>query len=56
MCCHAVRNSPGDKPVVEVQVGSENKRFTSEEISAAVSDYVPGLVFSMLVIQCWSCS
>jgi hypothetical protein len=33
-----VRHSAGDKPVVEVQVGSEQKRFTSEEISAAVSE------------------
>jgi len=27
---------PGDKPVVEVQVGKETKRFTPEEISAMV--------------------
>jgi hypothetical protein len=32
-----VRRNSGDKPVVEVQVGTNPKQFTSEEISASVS-------------------
>lgn len=31
-----LQHNTGDKPVVEVQVGSARKRFTSEEISASV--------------------
>jgi hypothetical protein len=39
-----VINGAGDKPMVEVRIGSENKQFAPEEISAMVSLFAEDIV------------
>lgn len=45
-----MRHNSGDKPVVEVQVGAAPKRFTSEEISASVSERRINSIFILTLL------
>ena len=49
----SVRQGSDDKPAVEVQVASQRKKFSSEEISAAVRFYELFLLAKVLILFCY---